>query len=162
MTLFSVFDQVCWSGLGWTRDLLCLTLTQHDFPFRTTKHHKTHYRFITSNTINGCLSFSVNVTDFSWREQTGMQILKTRKNVSVKYFYLDLQLLWMFGLYRLISSSSYCRFTIILNCYDVIWCPRRQTTLAVYLMSLLGLVLFAFTLNLGHLWVVFITAGTLG
>ncbi|XP_057209666.1 feline leukemia virus subgroup C receptor-related protein 2 isoform X1 [Triplophysa rosa] len=38
----------------------------------------------------------------------------------------------------------------------------KQTTLAVYLMSFLGLVLFAFTLNLGHLWVVFITAGTLG
>uniref|UniRef100_A0A8C1MBE4 Feline leukemia virus subgroup C cellular receptor family, member 2b n=1 Tax=Cyprinus carpio TaxID=7962 RepID=A0A8C1MBE4_CYPCA len=47
-----------------------------------------------------------------------------------------------------------------------IWLDRsktyKQTTLAVYLMSLVGLVLYAFTLDLGHLWVVFITAGTLG
>ena len=38
----------------------------------------------------------------------------------------------------------------------------RQTTLAVYVMSFLGMILFACTLNLGHLWVVFITAGALG
>uniref|UniRef100_A0A672T1Z8 FLVCR choline and putative heme transporter 2 n=1 Tax=Sinocyclocheilus grahami TaxID=75366 RepID=A0A672T1Z8_SINGR len=47
-----------------------------------------------------------------------------------------------------------------------IWLDRsktyKQTTLAVYVMSLVGLVLYAFTLDLGHLWVVFITAGTLG
>ncbi|XP_051954793.1 feline leukemia virus subgroup C receptor-related protein 2-like [Xyrauchen texanus] len=47
-----------------------------------------------------------------------------------------------------------------------IWLDRsktyKQTTLAVYLMSLLGLLLYAFTLDLGHLWVVFITAGSLG
>ncbi|XP_052391725.1 feline leukemia virus subgroup C receptor-related protein 2 isoform X1 [Carassius gibelio] len=47
-----------------------------------------------------------------------------------------------------------------------IWLDRsktyKQTTLAVYLMSLVGLVLYASTLDLGHLWVVFITAGTLG
>ncbi|KTG46753.1 hypothetical protein cypCar_00042480 [Cyprinus carpio] len=47
-----------------------------------------------------------------------------------------------------------------------IWLDRsktyKQTTLAVYLMSLVGMVLYAFTLDLGHLWVVFITAGTLG
>lgn len=29
-------------------------------------------------------------------------------------------------------------------------------------MSLLGLVAYTFTLNLGHLWVVFVTAGVLG
>lgn len=45
---------------------------------------------------------------------------------------------------------------------SVMWCLHRQTTLAVYLMSLVGMVIYAFTLNLGHLWVVFITAGTLG
>ena len=38
----------------------------------------------------------------------------------------------------------------------------RQTTLAVYLMSLVGMVVYALTLSLGHLWVVFITAGALG
>uniref|UniRef100_W5L2F1 FLVCR choline and putative heme transporter 2 n=2 Tax=Astyanax mexicanus TaxID=7994 RepID=W5L2F1_ASTMX len=38
----------------------------------------------------------------------------------------------------------------------------KQTTLAVYVMSLVGMVVYAFTLNLGHLWVVFITAGALG
>ncbi|XP_056337106.1 feline leukemia virus subgroup C receptor-related protein 2 isoform X3 [Danio aesculapii] len=47
-----------------------------------------------------------------------------------------------------------------------IWLDRsktyKQTTLAVYLMSLVGLVIYAFTLDLGHLWVVFITAGALG
>lgn len=40
--------------------------------------------------------------------------------------------------------------------------PCRQTTLAVYLMSLVGMVVYAATLDLGHLWVVFITAGALG
>ncbi|MCI4395655.1 hypothetical protein PGIGA_G00194460 [Pangasianodon gigas] len=47
-----------------------------------------------------------------------------------------------------------------------IWLDRtktyKQTTLAVYVMSLVGLAVYAFTLNLGHLWVVFITAGALG
>ncbi|XP_030637596.1 choline/ethanolamine transporter flvcr2b [Chanos chanos] len=38
----------------------------------------------------------------------------------------------------------------------------KQTTLAVYLMSFLGMLVYAFTLSLGHLWVVFITAGALG
>ncbi|XP_066550173.1 choline/ethanolamine transporter flvcr2a isoform X2 [Amia ocellicauda] len=38
----------------------------------------------------------------------------------------------------------------------------KQTTLAVYVMSFIGMVVYAFTLDLGHLWVVFITAGTLG
>lgn len=38
----------------------------------------------------------------------------------------------------------------------------KQTTLAVYLMSLVGLVVYAATLGLGHLWVVYITAGALG
>ncbi|XP_046877344.1 feline leukemia virus subgroup C receptor-related protein 2 isoform X4 [Hypomesus transpacificus] len=47
-----------------------------------------------------------------------------------------------------------------------IWLDRtktyKQTTLAVYLMSLVGMVVYALTLSLGHLWVVFITAGALG
>ncbi|XP_073205332.1 choline/ethanolamine transporter FLVCR2 isoform X5 [Lepidochelys kempii] len=38
----------------------------------------------------------------------------------------------------------------------------KQTTLAVYIMSLGGLVAYTFTLSLGHLWVVFVTAGMLG
>ncbi|KAM9842366.1 choline/ethanolamine transporter flvcr2a isoform 2-T2 [Aulostomus maculatus] len=38
----------------------------------------------------------------------------------------------------------------------------KQTTLAVYILSLIGMLIYAFTLNLGHLWVVFITAGVLG
>lgn len=38
----------------------------------------------------------------------------------------------------------------------------RQTTLAVYLLTLTGMLVYAFTLNLGHLWVVFITAAVLG
>uniref|UniRef100_A0A8C9V0Q3 FLVCR choline and putative heme transporter 2 n=1 Tax=Scleropages formosus TaxID=113540 RepID=A0A8C9V0Q3_SCLFO len=38
----------------------------------------------------------------------------------------------------------------------------KQTTLAVYLLSFVGMLVYAFTLNLGHLWVVFITAGVLG
>ncbi|XP_049917076.1 feline leukemia virus subgroup C receptor-related protein 2 isoform X2 [Epinephelus moara] len=38
----------------------------------------------------------------------------------------------------------------------------KQTTLAVYLLSLIGMLVYTFTLNLGHLWVVFITAGVLG
>ncbi|XP_027027858.2 feline leukemia virus subgroup C receptor-related protein 2 [Tachysurus fulvidraco] len=38
----------------------------------------------------------------------------------------------------------------------------KQTTLAVYLMSFVGMMIYSFTLNLGHLWVVFITAAVLG
>ncbi|XP_074852851.1 choline/ethanolamine transporter FLVCR2 isoform X1 [Carettochelys insculpta] len=38
----------------------------------------------------------------------------------------------------------------------------KQTTLGVYIMSLVGLVAYTFTLSLGHLWVVFLTAGVLG
>nr|XP_046268252.1 feline leukemia virus subgroup C receptor-related protein 2 isoform X3 [Scatophagus argus] len=38
----------------------------------------------------------------------------------------------------------------------------KQTTLVVYVFSLVGMLIYAFTLNLGHLWVVFVTAGVLG
>ncbi|XP_069574676.1 choline/ethanolamine transporter flvcr2a isoform X3 [Brachyistius frenatus] len=38
----------------------------------------------------------------------------------------------------------------------------KQTTVVVYVLSLVGMVVYAFTLNLGHLWVVFVTAGLLG
>lgn len=38
----------------------------------------------------------------------------------------------------------------------------KQTTLAVYLLTLIGMLVYTFTLNLGHLWVVFVTAGVLG
>ncbi|XP_049597413.2 heme transporter FLVCR2 isoform X1 [Syngnathus scovelli] len=38
----------------------------------------------------------------------------------------------------------------------------KQTTLAVYVLSLVGMLIYASTLNLGHLWVVFLTAGVLG
>lgn len=41
-------------------------------------------------------------------------------------------------------------------------CLSRQTTLVVYFMSLVGMIVFTATLGLGHLWVVFITAGALG
>lgn len=32
----------------------------------------------------------------------------------------------------------------------------------VYIMTLVGMVVYTYTLNLGHLWVVFITAGAMG
>ena len=38
----------------------------------------------------------------------------------------------------------------------------RETTLVVYVMTLVGMVVYTFTLNLGYLWVVFITAGAMG
>ncbi|XP_030308474.1 feline leukemia virus subgroup C receptor-related protein 2 isoform X1 [Calypte anna] len=38
----------------------------------------------------------------------------------------------------------------------------KQTTLVVYIMSLMGMIAYTFTLSLGHLWVVFLTAGMLG
>nr|XP_020472946.1 feline leukemia virus subgroup C receptor-related protein 2-like [Monopterus albus] len=47
-----------------------------------------------------------------------------------------------------------------------IWLDRtktyKQTTLVVYFMSLVGMIVFTSTLSLGHLWVVFVTAGALG
>uniref|UniRef100_A0A8B9P6H7 Feline leukemia virus subgroup C receptor-related protein 2 n=1 Tax=Apteryx owenii TaxID=8824 RepID=A0A8B9P6H7_APTOW len=41
-------------------------------------------------------------------------------------------------------------------------CSLFQTTLVVYIMSLVGMVVYTLTLSLGHLWVVFVTAGVLG
>lgn len=38
----------------------------------------------------------------------------------------------------------------------------KQTTLIVYLLSLVGMLVYAFTLSLGHLWLVFVTSGVLG
>uniref|UniRef100_A0A3Q2KST7 Major facilitator superfamily (MFS) profile domain-containing protein n=1 Tax=Equus caballus TaxID=9796 RepID=A0A3Q2KST7_HORSE len=38
----------------------------------------------------------------------------------------------------------------------------KETTLVVYIMTLVGMVVYTFTLNLAHLWVVFITTGTMG
>ncbi|XP_077179393.1 choline/ethanolamine transporter FLVCR2 isoform X2 [Paroedura picta] len=47
-----------------------------------------------------------------------------------------------------------------------IWLDRtktyKQTTLFVYIMSFVGMVIYTFTLDLGYIWVVFVTAGTLG
>uniref|UniRef100_A0A670IGI6 FLVCR choline and putative heme transporter 2 n=2 Tax=Podarcis muralis TaxID=64176 RepID=A0A670IGI6_PODMU len=47
-----------------------------------------------------------------------------------------------------------------------LWLDRtktyKQTTLLVYIMSFVGMVVFTFTLDLGHIWVVFVTAGVLG
>ncbi|XP_053118668.1 feline leukemia virus subgroup C receptor-related protein 2 isoform X1 [Hemicordylus capensis] len=47
-----------------------------------------------------------------------------------------------------------------------IWLDRtktyKQTTLTVYIMSFVGMVVYTFTLDLGRIWVVFITAGALG
>ncbi|XP_006884840.1 PREDICTED: feline leukemia virus subgroup C receptor-related protein 2 [Elephantulus edwardii] len=47
-----------------------------------------------------------------------------------------------------------------------IWLDRsktyKETTLIVYFMTLVGMVVYTLTLHLGHLWIVFITAGTLG
>ncbi|KAM8783261.1 choline/ethanolamine transporter FLVCR2 [Rhynchonycteris naso] len=47
-----------------------------------------------------------------------------------------------------------------------IWLDRsktyKETTLVVYIMTVVGMVVYTATLNLGHLWVVFLTAGTLG
>nr|XP_056722811.1 feline leukemia virus subgroup C receptor-related protein 2-like [Euleptes europaea] len=47
-----------------------------------------------------------------------------------------------------------------------IWLDRtktyKQTTLLVYVMSLVGMLVYTFTLDLGYIWVVFVTAGSLG
>ncbi|XP_069771961.1 choline/ethanolamine transporter flvcr2b-like isoform X2 [Narcine bancroftii] len=38
----------------------------------------------------------------------------------------------------------------------------KQTIMAVYFLSFAGMVVFTFTLDLGHLWVLFVTGGVLG
>ncbi|XP_056915423.1 feline leukemia virus subgroup C receptor-related protein 2 [Takifugu flavidus] len=47
-----------------------------------------------------------------------------------------------------------------------IWLDRtklfKQTLFAMYILTLIGMLVFTFTLSLGHLWLVFITVGTLG
>lgn len=40
--------------------------------------------------------------------------------------------------------------------------PYRMTTLIVYVLSFLGMLVFTFTLNLRHLFLVFFTGGALG
>ena len=41
-------------------------------------------------------------------------------------------------------------------------CACRMTTLAVYILSFLGMVIFTFTLDLNNIYLVFFTAGVLG
>ena len=47
-----------------------------------------------------------------------------------------------------------------------IWLDRsktyKETVLVIYIMTLVGMVVYTMTLNLGHLWLVFVTAGTMG
>lgn len=40
--------------------------------------------------------------------------------------------------------------------------PYRMTTLIVYVLSFLGMLVFTFTLDLGHLLLIFFTGGALG
>lgn len=50
-----------------------------------------------------------------------------------------------------------CHLVILL----VLFYPR-QSIFVIYLLTLISMLVFTFTLNLGHVWVVFITAGILG
>lgn len=59
------------------------------------------------------------------------------------------------------ASGSCCRRFSSRNLLTTL-SVSRQTTLAVYLMSLVGMIVYTATLDQGHLWVVFITAGSLG
>ncbi|XP_067674762.1 heme transporter FLVCR2-like [Haliotis asinina] len=47
-----------------------------------------------------------------------------------------------------------------------IWLDKTKTfkgtSLAIYILSMVGMVVFTFTMNLGHIWIVFLTAGSLG
>ena len=38
----------------------------------------------------------------------------------------------------------------------------RATSLGIYVMSMVGMLVFTFTLDLGQIWIVFVTAGSLG
>ncbi|KAK6170503.1 hypothetical protein SNE40_018883 [Patella caerulea] len=38
----------------------------------------------------------------------------------------------------------------------------KSTSLGIYILSMVGMIAFTFTMNLGHIWIVFITAGSLG
>lgn len=53
---------------------------------------------------------------------------------------------------------------LIQGCYSTNSFPSacRETTLVVYIMTVVGMVVYTLTLNLEHLWVVFVTAGTMG
>ncbi|XP_041353849.1 feline leukemia virus subgroup C receptor-related protein 2-like isoform X2 [Gigantopelta aegis] len=47
-----------------------------------------------------------------------------------------------------------------------IWLDRtkmfKATSVGIYLMSMVGMLVFTFTVSLGHIWIVFVTAGSLG
>lgn len=49
---------------------------------------------------------------------------------------------------------------IFVNCF-LFWLGYRQTTLIVYILSFIGMLVFTFTLDLGYI-VVFVTGGVLG
>ncbi|XP_048392657.1 feline leukemia virus subgroup C receptor-related protein 1 isoform X1 [Stegostoma tigrinum] len=52
--------------------------------------------------------------------------------------------------------------SIISGCWVDRTKTYKQTTLAVYIISFIGMLVFTFTLNLGYIQIVFVTAGALG
>lgn len=65
----------------------------------------------------------------------------------------------------LFHASAMCYdllLTMLINLFIYFWLGCRQTTLIVYILSFIGLLVFTFTLDLGYLIVVFVTGGVLG
>lgn len=55
-----------------------------------------------------------------------------------------------------------CDAMLVMLICSFFWLGCRQTTLIVYILSFIGLLVFTFTLHLGYLIVVFVTGGVLG
>lgn len=64
-----------------------------------------------------------------------------------------------------IRYNVFTRINIIIFCIVVNLCTfydYRETTLTVYVFSLIGMVVYTFTLNIGYIVIVYITAALLG
>lgn len=62
--------------------------------------------------------------------------------------------------------KNVCYFCVIYCCFQYKECNVnlcfRSTSLVIYFLSALGMLAFTFTLDLGRIWIVFVTAGGLG
>lgn len=59
-----------------------------------------------------------------------------------------------------IEFIYYSIFFILI--YIFLCCTRRETTLAVYAFSMIGMWIYTFTLNAGHIAIVYVTSSLLG
>uniref|UniRef100_A0A493ST91 FLVCR choline and putative heme transporter 2 n=1 Tax=Anas platyrhynchos platyrhynchos TaxID=8840 RepID=A0A493ST91_ANAPP len=86
-------------------------------------------------------------------------ILRLLRNTSFVLLMVTYGKVWLFWA-AITAGRAYTEISFFV--ISAILRGAWQTTLVVYIMSLVGMIVYTFTLSLGHLWVVFVTAGVLG